>query len=163
MAIVIGESTPAGKLELGSIGRRTTSPTQKLSFSSGNRQCTSEMANSITSAPLKARPLIMASVAAGLAVTGALYGAGLKQQQETKKVRNFRLSPSLRARQHRSRLVFRVDNFADFCYPVQEAQIRRETTPADRIAILEQTRSGLTAKKNILETKIAEVEGRVSK
>lgn len=33
----------------------------------------------------------MASVAAGLAVTGALYGAGLKQQQETKKVRDFRL------------------------------------------------------------------------
>ena len=50
------------------------------------------MANSITSKPLKARPLIMASLAAGFAVTGALYGAGLKQQQETK-VRDFRLSP----------------------------------------------------------------------
>ena len=51
------------------------------------------MANSITSKPLKARPLIMASLAAGFAVTGALYGAGLKQQQETKKVRDFHLSP----------------------------------------------------------------------
>lgn len=51
------------------------------------------MANSITSKPLKARPLIMASLAAGFAVTGALYGAGLKQQQETKKVRDFRLFP----------------------------------------------------------------------
>ncbi len=49
------------------------------------------MANSIISKPLKARPLIMASLAAGFAVTGALYGAGLKQQQETKKVRDFRL------------------------------------------------------------------------
>lgn len=56
-----------------------------------------------------------------------------------------------------------MNDFADLWYLVQEAQVRRETTPADRIAILEQTRSGLTAKKKILETKIAEVEGRVSK
>ena len=60
-------------------------------------------------------------------------------------------------------LFLKVNNFADLWYPVQEAQARRETIPAERIAILEQTRSGLTAKKKILETKIAEVEGRASK
>ncbi|KAK0507378.1 hypothetical protein JMJ35_010416 [Cladonia borealis] len=71
----------------------------------------------------------MASLAGGFAVTGALYGAGLKQQRETKK----------------------------------EAQARREATPAERIAILEQTRSGLTAKKKVLDTKIAEIEARAIK
>ena len=88
-----GESTPAGNLELGSIGPENDFSYSKAFFLFGFLQYMSKMANSITSAPLKARPLIMASVAAGLAVTGALYGAGLKQQQESKKVRHFRLFP----------------------------------------------------------------------
>ena len=56
-----------------------------------------------------------------------------------------------------------MKNFADLFYPVQEAQARRETTPAERIAILEQTRSGLIAKKRVLDTKIAEIEARSTK
>ena len=91
--LIDGESTPAGNLELGSIGSENVFPYLEAYFHSKLPQRTSKMANSITSQPLKARPVIMASLAAGLAVTGALYGAGLKQQQETKKVRDFRLSP----------------------------------------------------------------------
>ena len=88
-----GESTPAGKLELGSIGSENDFSYSKAFFLTELPHCMSKMANSITSKPLKARPLIMAGLAAGFTVTGALYGAGLKQQQETKKVRDFRLSP----------------------------------------------------------------------
>ena len=88
-----GESTAAGNLELGSIGSENVFSYSEAYFLSKLPQRTSKMANSIASQPLKARPVIMAALAAGLAVTGALYGAGLKQQQETKKVRDFRLSP----------------------------------------------------------------------
>ena len=88
-----GESTPAGNLELGSIGSENVFSYSEAFFPSELPLRTSKMANSITSQPLKARPVIMAGLAAGLAVTGALYGAGLKQQQETKKVSDFRLSP----------------------------------------------------------------------
>ncbi|KAK3168991.1 hypothetical protein OEA41_005439 [Lepraria neglecta] len=45
----------------------------------------------------------------------------------------------------------------------QKVEARREATPADKIAILEQTRSALMAKKAGLETKIAEVEARKSR
>ena len=80
-------------LKLGSIGSENDFSYSKALFLPEYHQPCCNMANSITSKPLKARPLIMASLAAGFAVTGALYGAGLKQQQETKKVRGFHLFP----------------------------------------------------------------------
>ena len=88
-----GESSHAGKLKLGSIGSENDFSYSKDLFSPELHQCYASMANSITSKPLKVRPLIMASLAGGFAVTGALYGAGLKQQQETKKVRDSHLHP----------------------------------------------------------------------
>ena len=90
-----GESSHAGKLKLGSIGSENDFSYSKALFSPEIHQFHANMANSITSKPLKVRPLIMASLAGGFAVTGALYGAGLKQQQETKKVRDFCPFPSM--------------------------------------------------------------------
>jgi len=40
----------------------------------------------------KARPIIMAASTAALAVTGAWYGAGLKEKQEIKQVQSFPLN-----------------------------------------------------------------------
>ncbi|KAK4690687.1 hypothetical protein P7C71_g6161, partial [Lecanoromycetidae sp. Uapishka_2] len=76
----------------------------------------------------KASSMVMAASTAVLAVTGAWYGAGLKEKQEIK----------------------------------QKAQTRQETVTADQIAILEQTRTGLMAKKAGLENKIAQLEARQS-
>ncbi|KAF6233104.1 hypothetical protein HO173_008648 [Letharia columbiana] len=45
----------------------------------------------------------------------------------------------------------------------QEAKVRAEVTPADMIAYLEQTRSGLVAKKIGLENKISQLEARVAR
>ncbi|KAL2042747.1 hypothetical protein N7G274_004506 [Stereocaulon virgatum] len=42
----------------------------------------------------------------------------------------------------------------------QAVEARRQATTADKIAILEEARLALITKKNALETKIAEVEGR---
>ena len=98
--VASGEFTHAGKLKLSLIGSENDFSYSKALIFPELHQCCSNMANSITSKPLKARPLIMASLAAGFAVTGALYGAGLKQQQETKKVRTSTFLPSLKAKQH---------------------------------------------------------------
>ena len=49
------------------------------------------MANFFLSQPLKLRPLIMTASAAALVGSGALYGAGLKEQQQVKKVRQLPL------------------------------------------------------------------------
>ncbi|MCJ1456024.1 hypothetical protein MMC28_006381 [Mycoblastus sanguinarius] len=46
---------------------------------------------------------------------------------------------------------------------IQKVKARGEVTPAQKIAYLEQTRSGLMAKKTGLEEKIAQLEARSSR
>ncbi|KAL9072596.1 MAG: hypothetical protein Q9161_003454 [Pseudevernia consocians] len=45
----------------------------------------------------------------------------------------------------------------------EKVKARAEATPADKMAILEQTRSGLMAKKIGLEQKISQLEARVAR
>lgn len=45
----------------------------------------------------------------------------------------------------------------------QEVKVRAEATPADKIAYLEQTRSGLVSKKIGLEHKVSQLEARIAR
>lgn len=107
---------------------------------------------------IKTWGMAMAASTASIAVLGAWYGAGLKEDQKTKQVRDC-TQPA--------RLITPITSFntqspADDQYVLQRVQARNEATPAERIALLEQTKAGLVSRKNGLENKIKQLESRIS-
>ncbi|CAD6592941.1 MAG: hypothetical protein ASARMPREDX12_006609 [Alectoria sarmentosa] len=93
----------------------------------------------------RARTVILTAGVTAAAITGAWYGAGLKTKQEIKQVRDPLRFMSLRP------------------LLLPQVKSRAEATPADKIAYLEQTRSGLMSKKIGLEHKISQLEARVAR
>ena len=96
------------------------------------------------------RRIVWTGSIAAVTATGAWYGAGLKIKKEHKQVRSLPPLPS-----HRN---FSIEAYAD--QVAQEIQRRREATPAEKIALLEQSKGVLIAKKIGLEKKIHELEMR---
>jgi len=100
----------------------------------------------------------MAAATASIAVIGAWYGAGLKETREIKQVRQLLPTTSLPFP-----LPFPLPSFytaANAIYNPQKAEARKQATPAERIALLEQTRMGLVSRRTTLEDKIAQLEAR---
>jgi len=60
--------------------------------------------------------------------------------------------------------VFRLssESAADYRCILQKAEARKQATPTERIALLEQTKPGLISKRTMLEDKIAQLEARSS-
>lgn len=102
--------------------------------------------------------MAMAASTASIAVLGAWYGAGLKEDQKTKQVGDC----TQPARLITPITSFNIQSTANDRYVVQRVQARKEVTPAERIALLEQTKAGLVLRKSGLENKIKQLEARIS-
>lgn len=94
------------------------------------------------------RRIVWTGSIAAVTATGAWYGAGLKMKSEHQQVR------------FPSPLPFPHHVLRPSANKTQEIQRRRETSPAEKIAQLEETRGALIAKRIGLENKIRQLEMR---
>lgn len=97
---------------------------------------------------VKIRRIILTGAITAITVTGAWYGAGLKTKSEINQV-------SLYLPVQLSACSILTDRMM-----LQAVQQRREASPAERIAQLEERKGALVAKRFGLEKKIREVEAR---
>lgn len=105
----------------------------------------------------KVRRLVLTGAVTAITVAGAWYGAGLKTQHVMKKVSLlflvvslYLLSSQTHAFSPQLQPTFSINVRSE----IQEIKSRREATPAEKIAQLEEMRGALVAKRIGLERKI---------
>ena len=107
------------------------------------------------SSRIKARSAVLSLCTLAVVATGAWFGADLKTQREAKKVRQRpSVGNAVPAITLGSSTRFSCADIA------QEHATIREATSAEKIAILESTKSGLVTQKAGLEKKIGELKAR---
>lgn len=98
----------------------------------------------------------MTGAVAGVTITGTIYGATLKSDQDVKKVDHPCLSLSYLLQSSCSEYYANTNS-------LQQKKLVLEATPDERIAQLEVARNDLVAKKNEMERKIAVFHARRAK